>query len=100
MKALSFNDQLEAVGIILPVFYHARILPKEVRALTILSMAKDPKDMGRSTTTDALPHDVVVAVASVAASEAVKATIRGAQKIVEKQKAKNEKPKIILTDND
>ena len=64
--------------------------------------------MGRSTATDALPHDVVVELAKGAAkvaaaaagSEVAKATIRGAKKIIEGKKAKSEKPTIILTDDD
>jgi hypothetical protein len=69
-------------------------------------MKKKPKGTGRITAHDALPHDVVVAIAQGAAqgvgaaagAVATQAAIDGAKKIIAKKKANAEKPNIILTD--
>jgi hypothetical protein len=61
-------------------------------------MKEKPKGTGRSTAHDALPHDIVVAIAGGVGTAAAKAAIQGAKKIIAKKKADAEKPKIILTD--
>src|ERR1700722_18541299 len=53
----------------------------------ILVMKEKPKGTERSTAHDALPHDIVVAIAGGVGTAAAKAAIQGAKKIIAKTKA-------------
>ncbi len=63
-------------------------------------MKEKPKGTGRSTANDALPHDLVIAIAGAATKEVAQAAIHGAKKLIDKKKAEPEKPRIILTDKE